>query len=59
MYRRIIRNDMKKNQFITVATVAGFLRDSQMNASLASSKRFLISENEYKGCISNPAYYRI
>lgn len=28
-------------------TVAGFLRDSQMNASLASSKRFLISENDY------------
>ncbi|MGI6105694.1 MAG: FtsX-like permease family protein [Raoultibacter sp.] len=28
-------------------TVGGFLRDSQMNASLASSKRFLISENDY------------
>ncbi|MFX3631749.1 MAG: ABC transporter permease [Candidatus Pristimantibacillus sp.] len=28
-------------------TVAGFLRDSQMNASLASSKRFLVSENDY------------
>ncbi|WP_059050697.1 FtsX-like permease family protein [Paenibacillus senegalimassiliensis] len=28
-------------------TVAGFLRDSQMNAMLASSKRFLISANDY------------
>ena len=28
-------------------TVAGFLRDSQMNSSLASSKRFLISEADY------------
>ncbi|MHB8061307.1 MAG: ABC transporter permease [Ruminiclostridium sp.] len=28
-------------------TVAGFLRDSQMNSLLASSKRFLISENDY------------
>lgn len=30
-----------------VFTVAGFLRDSQMNAMLASSKRFLISANDY------------
>lgn len=28
-------------------TIAGFLRDSQMNSLLASSKRFLISENDY------------
>ncbi|MBU5675637.1 ABC transporter permease [Alkaliphilus sp. MSJ-5] len=27
--------------------VAGFLRDSQMNSTLAASKRFLISENDY------------
>jgi putative ABC transport system permease protein len=30
-------------------TVAGFLRDSQMNSSLAGSKRFLVSENDYAG----------
>lgn len=28
-------------------TVAGFLRDSLMNSTLSSSKRFLISENDY------------
>ncbi|MEM1485586.1 FtsX-like permease family protein [Oscillospiraceae bacterium PP1C4] len=28
--------------------VAGFLRDSQMNASLSSSKRFLITEKDYR-----------
>lgn len=28
-------------------TVAGFLRDSQMNSPLASSRRYLISENDY------------
>lgn len=28
-------------------SIAGFLRDSQMNSLLASSKRFLISENDY------------
>ncbi|TCS94145.1 ABC transporter permease [Hazenella coriacea] len=28
-------------------TIAGFLRDSQMNSMLASSKRFLVSENDY------------
>lgn len=28
-------------------TVEGFLRDSQMNSLLASSKRFLVSENDY------------
>ncbi len=27
--------------------VAGFLRDSQMNSTLSSSKRFLVSENDY------------
>lgn len=27
--------------------VAGFLRDSQMNSMLSSSKRFLVSENDY------------
>ena len=30
-------------------TVAGFLRDAQMNSTLASSKRFLVSEGEYMG----------
>ncbi len=29
-------------------TVAGFLRDSQMNSMLASSKRFLVSEQDFK-----------
>ena len=29
--------------------VAGFLRDSQMNSPLASSKRFLVSEGDYAG----------
>ena len=29
--------------------VAGFLRDSQMNSTLSSSKRFLISEEDFKG----------
>ncbi|WP_147803936.1 ABC transporter permease [Alkalicoccus halolimnae] len=28
-------------------TVAGFLRDSQMNSTLSSSKRFLVSENDF------------
>lgn len=28
-------------------TVAGFLRDSQMNSSLSASKRFLVSEKDY------------
>ncbi|WP_203364311.1 FtsX-like permease family protein [Bacillus sp. REN10] len=28
-------------------TIAGFLRDSQMNSLLASSKRFLVSESDY------------
>lgn len=28
-------------------TVAGFVRDSQMNPALSSSKRFLVSENDY------------
>lgn len=28
-------------------TVAGFLRDSQMNSMLSSSKRFLVSRNDY------------
>jgi len=28
-------------------TVAGFLRDSQMNSSLSGSKRFLVSSNDY------------
>ena len=28
-------------------TVAGFLRDSQMNSTLSSSKRFLVSGNDY------------
>lgn len=29
-------------------TVAGFLRDSQMNSALVSSKRFLVSENDFE-----------
>lgn len=29
-------------------TVAGFLRDSQMNSMMASSKRFLVSETDYE-----------
>jgi putative ABC transport system permease protein len=29
-------------------TVAGFLRDSQMNAALVSSKRFLVSEGDFE-----------
>ena len=29
-------------------TVAGFLRDSQMNSMMASSKRFLVSDNDYQ-----------
>jgi len=32
------------NEFI----VAGFLRDSQMNSTLSSSKRFLVSENDFE-----------
>lgn len=28
-------------------TIAGFLRDSQMNSMLSSSKRFLVSANDY------------
>ncbi len=31
----------------TKFTVAGFLRDSQMNSTLSSSKRFLVSEHDY------------
>lgn len=33
-----------KNSFI----LAGFLRDSQMNSMMASSKRFLVSESDYE-----------
>ncbi len=29
-------------------TIAGFLRDSQMNSTLSASKRFLVSENDYE-----------
>ena len=29
-------------------TIAGFLRDSQMNSMMASSKRFLVSEEDYR-----------
>ena len=29
-------------------TIAGFLRDSQMNSMMASSKRFLVSESDYE-----------
>lgn len=35
---------MGKNNF----TIAGFLRDSQMNSMMASSKRFLVSSSDYK-----------
>lgn len=28
-------------------TIAGFIRDSQMNSMMASSKRFLVSKNDY------------
>lgn len=31
----------------TVFTVAGFVRDSQMNSALISSKRFLVSKNDF------------
>ncbi len=41
----------KPGDRLTVGTqelrVAGFLRDSQMNSPLSSSKRFLLSENDY------------
>ena len=30
-----------------IFTIAGFLRDSQMNSMLASSKRFLVSEQDF------------
>ncbi len=33
-------------------TVAGFLRDSQMNSMMASSKRFLVSETDYEKMMS-------
>ncbi len=36
--------DIGGNQLV----VAGFLRDSQMNSMMASSKRFLVSESDYK-----------
>ena len=29
-------------------TVAGFIRDAQMNSMMASSKRFLVSEKDYR-----------
>ena len=29
-------------------TIAGFIRDSQMNSMMASSKRFLVSESDYR-----------
>ena len=32
--------------------IAGFLRDSQMNSMMASSKRFLVSDNEYQKFLS-------
>ncbi|PXV87744.1 putative ABC transport system permease protein [Lachnotalea glycerini] len=33
--------------------VAGFLRDSQMNSTLSSSKRFLVSQNDYASMQTN------
>jgi len=35
----------------TVFTVAGFIRDSQMNAAMVSSKRFLVSENDLEALV--------
>jgi len=44
-------NDIKVGDKATISgkpfTVAGFLRDSQMNSMLSSSKRFLISKDDY------------
>lgn len=34
-------------------TVAGFIRDSQMNSMLASSKRFLVNEDDYRQLASS------
>ena len=34
-------------------TVAGFIRDSQMNATLASSKRFLVSPNDFSALVEH------
>lgn len=44
--------------------VAGFIRDSQMNSALASSKRFLISEEDYsllkpQGCVEYLIEFRL
>lgn len=36
-------------------TVAGFLRDSQMNSALSSSKRFLVSEGDFADIQNNGA----
>lgn len=33
--------------------IAGFVRDSQMNASLSSSKRFLVSRNDYAALVGS------
>ena len=33
-------------------SVAGFIRDSQMNSTLASSKRFVISEEDYSQLVT-------
>lgn len=49
--RYMKENDIKVGDKATISgknfTVAGFLRDSQMNSMLSSSKRFLISKNDY------------
>ncbi|MDR0459041.1 MAG: ABC transporter permease [Coriobacteriales bacterium] len=38
---------IRDGDFILILTVAGFLRDSQMNPSLVSSKRFLVCTEDY------------
>lgn len=44
---------IKCDEFSMNFNVAGFLRDSQMNSSIASSKRFLINESDYKKLSGN------
>lgn len=46
MYHVKIGSDMKIGD--RKLTVAGFIRDSQMNSMMASSKRFLVCEDDYE-----------
>ncbi|MGN1168366.1 MAG: FtsX-like permease family protein [Lachnospiraceae bacterium] len=46
LYHVKIGDDMKIGN--SVLRVAGFIRDSQMNSMMASSKRFLVSEEDYE-----------